>query len=361
MKKFALVLSGGGFKGAFQVGALEYIFSNPISIDGEKVEIKRFDIVSGVSVGSLNGAMIATNQFDELRHLWFEKIAKEGTDIIYKSKYIKDGVPKIDTVLKDLIPSMNLFEKVGVIFSKKKRSELVVKIFKNISELTSLADNSPLLATLKSYISLDKFNNTTYRMGYVSLKDGNYKTNRPTDFSSDEDLTKAILASTTMPIIWDPIEKINTKNEEIINSVDGGIRNITPLKDVIDEINNETNGNSVDYYIIVVNCSKTGLDQKDAKMNILSIASRSLLEITLEEILKNDIEQFLFINKILKQQNLSEISIEGKAYKSFKIKIIQPTHSIGETLDATEETLERRRKEGQRIAELVLKSGDWNV
>lgn len=48
-KKFALALSGGGFKGAFQVGALDYILDNLITIADETVEIDRFDIVTGAS------------------------------------------------------------------------------------------------------------------------------------------------------------------------------------------------------------------------------------------------------------------------------------------------------------------------
>ena len=56
----ALVLSGGGAKGAFQIGALEVFYEHGYE----------FNIISGVSVGALNGAMIATRQFNELQQLW---------------------------------------------------------------------------------------------------------------------------------------------------------------------------------------------------------------------------------------------------------------------------------------------------
>src|SRR5699024_10116791 len=58
-KDIALVLAGGGAKGSFQVGALKVLYEHGY----------QFDVISGVSVGALNGAMIATKQFDQLQQL----------------------------------------------------------------------------------------------------------------------------------------------------------------------------------------------------------------------------------------------------------------------------------------------------
>jgi len=71
MKKFALVLSGGGFKGAFQIGALRVLKSNWHRLDPDSNGMK-FDILAGVSVGSLNGVLTACNEFDELEKLWLD-------------------------------------------------------------------------------------------------------------------------------------------------------------------------------------------------------------------------------------------------------------------------------------------------
>ena len=68
-RKFALVLSGGGFKGAFQVGALNYLKDNWNHIAPEAGPM-HFDIIAGVSVGALNGAMMAMGKQDELNELW---------------------------------------------------------------------------------------------------------------------------------------------------------------------------------------------------------------------------------------------------------------------------------------------------
>lgn len=65
MNKHALVLSCGGFKGAFQIGALRHLKKHWSMVNPGNPEMK-FDIVAGVSVGSLNGVLTASGQFDEL-------------------------------------------------------------------------------------------------------------------------------------------------------------------------------------------------------------------------------------------------------------------------------------------------------
>ena len=60
-KKTALILSGGGAKGAFQCGAEKY---------AREVKGYHWDIIAGVSVGALNGTMLAMQKFDRLYEIW---------------------------------------------------------------------------------------------------------------------------------------------------------------------------------------------------------------------------------------------------------------------------------------------------
>src|SRR3990167_7073531 len=57
----ALVLSGGGGKGAYQIGCWAAL---------RDVGISKFTVISGTSVGALNGALIAANDFDLARQIW---------------------------------------------------------------------------------------------------------------------------------------------------------------------------------------------------------------------------------------------------------------------------------------------------
>ncbi|HBT16594.1 MAG TPA: hypothetical protein DEB05_06530 [Firmicutes bacterium] len=80
--KRALVLSGGGSKGAFEVGALEYLLIE------EKLD---FQIFIGTSVGALNAAFLgqACNREElvdlaqELKALW---LGLKGNNSIYESR-----------------------------------------------------------------------------------------------------------------------------------------------------------------------------------------------------------------------------------------------------------------------------------
>jgi predicted acylesterase/phospholipase RssA len=49
-RRRGLVLQGGGAKGAFQYGALKELYSAGFD----------FDVISGTSVGALNGALVST-------------------------------------------------------------------------------------------------------------------------------------------------------------------------------------------------------------------------------------------------------------------------------------------------------------
>lgn len=60
MDKYALVLSGGGARGAYEIGVWQALRELKIPID----------IVTGTSVGALNGCLIAQDRFDEAVELW---------------------------------------------------------------------------------------------------------------------------------------------------------------------------------------------------------------------------------------------------------------------------------------------------
>lgn len=62
MKKSALVLSGGGSRGGYEIGVWQALRELEIPID----------IVTGASVGALNGAMVAQDDFQSASELWKE-------------------------------------------------------------------------------------------------------------------------------------------------------------------------------------------------------------------------------------------------------------------------------------------------
>jgi NTE family protein len=369
--KTALVLSGGGFKGAFQVGALQYLRDHWGKINPAQPKMK-FDIVAGVSVGALNGLLVATDKFDDLVSLW-QRVGENGVSEIYDSDFIDtrpdQGNPnpklKIDlswSKIRKMFPTTtkNIFLKA--IFNRK----AILNSFKEeFQHLKSLADNTPLKNKLIRFAKRDEISGCIYKCGYVSLNDGKYYASNHTDFVSDEDFANGVLASTVMPIIWKPVESIATKMGIQRSLVDGGIRDVTPLGDVIREIS--ANGSNEEFTIIIINCSSGKITPEDyLEKNIAQIAVRSLVDIAITEIFNHDIKEFVDKNYILQQVRAKfpgeqiydfdyEHGRQGKPLKYFNTIIIQPDEDrLGDSLTANKILIDYRIKHGHVKAELAL-------
>lgn len=72
--KRAIVLCGGGSLGSYEIGVWKYIKEANIS----------FDIVTGTSIGAINGALFAAGDYENAVHLWnqvgVDKVIKNGID-----------------------------------------------------------------------------------------------------------------------------------------------------------------------------------------------------------------------------------------------------------------------------------------
>lgn len=387
MKKIALALSGGGFKGAFQVGALEYLKEHWAELQPQSQPLK-FDVVTGVSVGSLNGLLVASKKFDALVEFW-NNVAKNGVEEIYTSDFI-DTKAGGDTVklkfdfaglTKRFIPNVNInnvniFQAIGLLLSKQKREEFLQNLLKiagtdlqqSLKSFKSLADNTPLKKKLDVLAKITDIKDCIYRCGYVSLNDGEYYSFRHSEFNTDADFANAILASTAQPVVWPPVETIRTAPVKPRSpqkfSVDGGIRNVSPLGDVIREINLDRSGS--DYLIIVINCSSGKVVEEDyTEKNIAQIAVRSLTDIAIAEIFNNDVKEFLDKNFIVEQvqkkhpgEQVLDYDFEnkkpGKPLRRFDYIIIQPDGSLGDGLVANPRLIGERWKQGRQKAEQGL-------
>ncbi len=364
MKKYALVLSGGGFKGAFQLGALQYIRKNWKAITGENTEM-HFDIVAGVSVGALNGVMVGMNKFEMLEQLWDE--AKKNSDIIYTSEIVQvggDGKPKIKpglvaTLKNRLFPNWNWATIAwNALFAKQK---LANEFETNFKKFRSIANFQPLFGRLRDFsdISALELNKTLFMCGFVNLDDGNYyrvvSNNLPgaDNASKSKNLAKAIWASASLPIVWDPVQLeviVDGKSLTCKNAVDGGVRNVSPLGDVIDQM---MAGD--DYTFFIINCNSGKVPVKTDCDSIASIALRAMDDIAITEVFNGDLSEFIRINKLVDQAFQLGFRLKnekGEPLISFKYYLMNPdTEIIGDTLDSTPQRIDARIKHGQEVAQ----------
>ncbi|MEM0993929.1 MAG: patatin-like phospholipase family protein [Bacteroidota bacterium] len=381
-KKYVLVLSGGGFRAAFQLGVLNFLAKHWKALTGKDTPM-HFDIIAGVSAGSLNGALLAMGKLDRLNQFW-QGVATEGTDMIYTSPFFKTVgdrlVMDVDSKeLKDLLfrdfkidkPFRTLLK--FLVNRNEAMTDLLSSAIKsgssNFSNLKSVADNAPLYKILLEELRTQDIKNTQYICGCVSLDDGKYHATRHTDFHNDTDFAKAVLASTSMPVVWKPVDGVNGN---LKNLVDGGIRNVSPLADVIKLMNEAQE--DVEYEVFIINCANgENLNVNAQDYNIAQIAFRSLYDITFAEIFSNDLEQFLQVNDLVKQAKAAGIELrhystkDGKRttrkLKDFKTYIIQPPSGIdlGDSLVGSKEMINKRIKAGYTEAQRLFKKKENNL
>ena len=140
-KQLALVLAGGGSLGAYEVGAIKAL---------EQLGY-HFDIVTGTSIGALNGAFVFLGETDRLERLWFditpEKVMVSGTNISKNyiinnkssilreyAKWIKEYVSN-GNIGADITPFKE-YVKAGIDLTPKKHSK--IKFYVTCSSFPSL-------------------------------------------------------------------------------------------------------------------------------------------------------------------------------------------------------------------------------
>jgi len=290
-RKTALILSGGGAKGAFEAAAEKY---------AREDKGYTWDIIAGVSVGALNAAMLAMGKYQRLWEIW----NSISNDQVYTGGF-------------------NLWSAIKLAFGAK-----------------SFYGNEPLWRLLQAELDPNLVK-ADLRVGAVSLLTGDY-----VQFGKTEpQLGKAVLASTVMPIIWTPID-ISAAYRSM---VDGGVRNITPVGDVLDAEPDE---------VVIINCSPEAEGPLQAPPgNVLDIGQRTL-DILLNQIFRSDMDTFVRTNALVKEAESHGVVLHsptsGKPLKYFECKIIEPLASLDDTLDFTQPAIQRSIRVGQARARAVL-------
>ena len=264
MKK-ALILTGGSIRGAFQAGAIKTLLSN----QGFKP-----DIIRGISAGALNAAFL-TDQFGRHRD-WKEA----GQEIV---SFWRDEIRHPKNIVKKQY-FKGLF---GAFFNK----------------YPALLDNSPLRKLLFSAISRPNLISSAldFSVGAVNINSGNIEYRN----YHDKDILEFIIASAAIPIAMPP-SKIGKDN-----FFDGGMRDSAPLKSAIEAGAEE---------VVIISCSPTyiGRENIDNK-NVADLMDR-LISVVCNEILINDINNVIRINK--------EIDNGREDKRKICIKLICPGETI---------------------------------
>ncbi len=319
-KKVALVLSGGGAKGEFQVGFLKGISNKKLNF--------QFSMYTGVSVGALNATFLA--QHDD-----FPK-AVENLISIW------DGIKKNEDVYE------NPLGKFGVL----------VTLFteKGIAR-DAIYNPRPLARLINQYVDWSELEKTkvVWAIGVVSLTDGRYylisnskklveEANKryrgrlklhlkKNEYGSIPDRVEDfVLASASMPLLFPPVDIYEHR------FIDGGLRDVTPLSSVFLALSVNVEIDS----IIVVNASPKDPVYRTAKEldSGQEIIERAL-ELMVNEIIINDIDNAYRIGSLAETSKRMKIDGVERTFRKVDIYEIWPDRDFG--LDSLEFSNEFKR------------------
>ena len=226
----ALVLSGGGARGAYEAGVVTAL-----------CEREEFDIVCGTSIGAINAALTAQGDTSRLRALWRE-------------------VPE-RSMIRGVSPIEELWTVIGRRDRRRSLGEVIVDVVRGVGalryahpkllrRLTHVLDPAPIVKMLSAVLDYDRLERTLI-VGVTNLTlarpeafyaFGKADGEREDEFASREtasvrlsreNYATSILASAAIPLAF-PKVPIADGAGRISDYIDGGVGNNTPIRQAID-------------------------------------------------------------------------------------------------------------------------------
>jgi NTE family protein len=278
----ALVISGGGSKGAFAVGVLKYLIQE---------KGNEYNLISGTSTGALIAPLAATGEIDRLEEIY---TTKNTRDLLIKREPLDAG-----SIAK--MKKYDSFYDVSLL-RELTRKELFPRYERIINGRKTLFFTAVCLQTGRVTYFSSREANSANGCDMIILK------NR-------EEMLSAIMASASQPVLMPPVE-INPGSLPIRQYVDGGLREYAPLSGVI--------ANDPDEIDVIMHSPPYYPIKAERFMNIFSILFQTI------DIFSEDVGHSDLANAVLEAEK-----------KNIKINIYRPKKElpIKDSLDFTPEQM----------------------
>jgi predicted acylesterase/phospholipase RssA len=225
----ALVLSGGGARGAYQAGLVGALAAVGAVSDGSP--LLPYELVCGTSIGALNGWFVATGQYTKLRELWY---GISGQNLMHsKPQYAALRDPE-SGVLNRAAAAISLMDLTKNETALLQTAPVYDWVSRNIDPATPLLMPLIFAAT----------NLTLQRPEYFYVRPQNRDEDLPRRVvralqislgphtvvreATPDLLHRAIFASAALPLVFDPV-KIPNPDGTVNEYCDGGVASNSPV------------------------------------------------------------------------------------------------------------------------------------
>lgn len=216
-REYGLVLSGGGAKGAFEIGVWRWLEKTGL--------IHRIRGISGTSVGALNSALFSCSTLEEAEEIWRSirqedlthlnrEMIKKAAEALLKTILVTAVKPvTLSVIVKELLPLAG-----ETFFTQKKLSEIADRVLEK-----PIPDDKIVFACLaRQSLQVQTEPPTELVIGTIHNADYYCLNNREKEEKRD-----IVLASAALPFVYDTIE-INHFEYR-----DGGCRDNTPYMPLV--------------------------------------------------------------------------------------------------------------------------------
>lgn len=202
MSKIGLCLTGGGARGAFQIGAVQALFEHGIY---EQVEV-----ISGTSIGAANASALASTSIADVKDIWYN----------LPDEALKQPKPIIERLKEERLKA---FEN-GLFSMDNFKAVMMTKI--NVDKLK----NHKVYVTMSEIGEKEQGLLNIFRSSYRHFVKNDTKIHYlPLHELDQETALKVVTASCSIPVVFPPIIQEDKKY------YDGGLYDNTPIKPLVDE------------------------------------------------------------------------------------------------------------------------------
>jgi NTE family protein len=343
--RIALVLQGGGALGAYQGGVYQALHEAGLEPDW----------IAGVSIGSINGAIIAGNpperRLERLRRFWDTVTARPT------SLFVPDGddARRLANTWSSTL-TMTLGQP-GFFTPNVPNPWLSPR---GTAAATSFYDNAPLYQTLRDLVDFDYLNSNgpRYACGSVNVRSGNF-----VYFDSTGTMIEPmhVMASGALPPAL-PMMQVGTDW-----FWDGGVVSNTPLQHVFDNLGNTS---TMIFQVDLFSASgKLPRDMGDvlARQKEIQYSSRTRL---VTDVYARDHEQKLLIRRLLDKVpeaalTDAEIAMKADLAKQPGITLLHliyrqaPYETQAMDYDFSAASMREHWNSGYRDTQATLRHKDW--